>query len=130
MVERRRFVRVDSHVSVSYQVIDAAKATSSTTQNISGSGLRFLAQHVLAVGTPLDITLHLPEHPQPIHFTGEVVWSQPLPQETHPSAAGYQADVSVRVVTMEPRDRVLILQHLLSSSPPALKGRTSVLDTA
>lgn len=116
-VDRRKFVRVDSQLPLSYTVIGTDQRGQSKTRNISGGGICFFAPEPLTPGAQIDMTMRLPGRDEPIRFSAEVVWSR-LVESPGLASLDYRADVGVRFVTITPRDRVLILQHVLSSIQP------------
>ena len=101
--ERRQFVRLDIRQKVSYKIIGTKKLGQSLTKNISGGGIRFLAEHPLEPGTELEVALRVPDREEPVRFIGQVVWSHP-PQPSRP-------EVGVKFIRIDPQDQALILHY-------------------
>ena len=115
--ERRQFVRLDTRLNLSYKIVGTAKLGKSLTKDISGGGVRFLAEHALTPGTRLEVTLRLPERDEPVRFLGEIVWSKPrssLGKSLHSDAS----EVGLRFVEIIPAERTLIMQHVGLYTPP------------
>jgi len=115
--ERRQFIRLGMRLNVTYKIIGTGKIGTALTTNFSGAGLRFLAEHALAPGTQLDVTLRLPERAEPIKCQGEVVWSEPR-RSPDSALPGDTSEVGVRFVQIDPKDRTLIVQCAALYGPP------------
>ena len=124
--EHRRQTRPQTRLSVSYIIRDGRKHGKALTKNISDGGIRFIAEHSLAPGAVLDLTLHFPERTEPIRCVAKVVWSQPLdPEEKTRNPDGVRGktlrlradEVGVAFVEIDPKDSVLLRQFALLYFP-------------
>ncbi len=77
MQERRRYVRLNIPLEVSYS-IQGEKGTryKSTTKNISPNGVRFVLEKELPAGTILDIGIIVPSKSEPIPIKAKIIWSK------------------------------------------------------
>ena len=103
--ERRNFNRVGLRFNISYTIVGTKKVGAAVTSNVSGAGLRFLAEHPLVEGDRLDLRIVLPDRTQPVACLGEVVWCR--------SAAHQAVEVGVRFVTITEDDRRLLAQYAM-----------------
>ena len=103
--ERRRSPRLGLRFNVWYTIGGTKKQGTGVTTNVSGIGIRFTAEHMLDVGTPLDLRIVLPDRSQPVACTGEVAWSR--------SVSAEHTEVGVRFVTISPEDKKCLAQYAL-----------------
>lgn len=76
MEEKRKFVRIDLCIEVSYEILPMfiGKAES---KNIGGGGLCFLTKNVLESNTALLLKFNLPDAENThIECTGKVIWQK------------------------------------------------------
>ena len=78
MQERRAFNRINLKLELTFQDLTCAKKGKAETLDISANGLCFITRELLPAKTPLEIWLVVPDHREPFHTKGEVVWSMPL----------------------------------------------------
>ena len=81
------------------------------TRNVSGGGVRFVAQHALQQGTILELDLMLPGRQQPVVVMGEVAWSKWVSSPEAASTRG-ASEVGVRFTDIGQKDQELILRYL------------------
>ena len=112
MDDRRQFVRLDTRLEISYSVLPAGTAQDSVTKNISGGGVCLFADHTLAQGTPLQVSMTLPGRKEPVQFTGEVVWSEAY-ELIGPERRERRVEVGVKFVKIAPKDQEAVLQHVI-----------------
>ena len=119
MEERRKFVRLDTRLEISYAVLPAEQAKHAVTKDISAGGICLFAEKPLPPGTRLQVAMTLPGRKEPVHFTAEVVWAESyevIGKEQRQRAV----EIGVRFVEIAPKDQEAILQHvILSLKPPA-----------
>ena len=119
MEERRKFVRLDTRLEISYAVLPAEQAKHAVTKDISAGGICLFAEKPLPPGTRLQVAMALPGREAPINFTAEVVWAESyevIGKEQRQRAV----EIGVRFVEIAPKDQEAILQHvILSLKPPA-----------
>lgn len=116
--DKRKFRRCVMRLTLSYGIHGTKKIGKALTDNVSGVGLRFVAEHPLERGDRLDVVLHLPEQSEPIRCVAEVVWAQPH-RVMDRALAGVGRDVGVKFVDMAPRDGALLAQYAtLYGLPP------------
>jgi c-di-GMP-binding flagellar brake protein YcgR len=111
--ERREFLRLHARLNISYKITDTKQLGKSLSKDMSGGGVRFVAEHPLEIGAQVDITLHLD---MPVRFRGEVVWSKPvLKSDTDPLGG---TEVGVRLIEITPKELALIKQYASIYAPP------------
>jgi hypothetical protein len=110
MEDRRRFMRLQSWLTASYQVVGESKPLESITRNTSAGGVGFFTTSRLAPGTLLEITLAFPDQRRTIRFTGEVRWSGPLLLHGTPPNPPRAFETGVRFLRILPEDQAFLLK--------------------
>ena len=108
--ERRDRVRCEVQIDIDVQ--SGAASASGVTRDLSAAGAFIVTEVALAVGSRLELRLHLPRLAEPLRCVGEVRWSRP-----HGSACGEPAGVGVRFVSPDADARRLIQTFLLERAP-------------
>jgi len=121
MEERRRFVRLDTRLEVTYTVLPGTHARQAVTKDIGGGGICFFADSELKPGDRLQVTMKLPGREQPANFTAEVIWCEPY-EVIGKAGRQRSIEVGVRFLEIAPQDQEAVMQHVILS----LKPRTSV----
>ena len=116
--ERRKFPRFSNRLSLTYAVLGTHEEGRGVTKDISGGGTRFVAEHRLAVGMHLDMTMRVLGRDEPVKFIAKVMWSKPVGISTQPSS-DTQTEVGVQFQDIDPKDRVLIIQEGAVYNPRA-----------
>lgn len=118
MDDRRRFARLDTRLDVSYAVLPAGKAQRAVTKDISAGGICLFADHTLAQGTRLQVSMAVPGRKEPVRFTAEVVWSEAY-EIIGRDRRERRVEVGVKFMTIDPKDQDAVLQHvILKLNPP------------
>ena len=118
MEERRRFVRLDTRLDVTYSVLPSGGKVRAVTKDISGGGICLFADKVLPAGTSLQVSMKLPGREQPVNFTAEVVWCEPY-EVMGKTERQRAVEIGVRFVEISPLDQEALLQHvILRIKPP------------
>ena len=82
LVERRKYIRLKTPVSVTYTVPNTGIVHSSVTKDISADGLRLETKAGdIEEGSALELKLELNGANNPIHAKGKVVWIKQLSLE-------------------------------------------------
>lgn len=119
MEERRRFVRLDTRLEVSYSVLPAGTSQETTTKNIGSGGICLFADRELPPGTRLQVSMKLPDREQPVHFTADVVWSETY-EVIGKSERQRAVEIGVQFVEVAPHDLDAVMRHvILSVKQPA-----------
>ncbi|MCP4652411.1 MAG: PilZ domain-containing protein [Candidatus Omnitrophica bacterium] len=105
MIEKRRYIRLDSTMNVRYKVLDNAIALSQS-KNISAGGLRMYLKEELAPGSKIDLEIAIPGSKNPVMVTGEVVWQY----KKQPN----QIDTGIKYLDIHPGDMQRITDYVLS----------------
>ena len=122
MDERRRYVRLDTRLKISYTVLKKDKDTfiPSETKDISGGGIRIFLSEPIPVQTFLKLTIHLPDDPKPIVCSGKTVWVEEfvvLPTEKRNEKNQFEAGVTFTEIDPKDRDRIIKYVILGYASP-------------
>lgn len=106
MEERRRYVRLDTRLKISYTVVknELDPLENSETKDIGGGGIRILLSGSLPVQTLLRLNILLPEEERPIVCTGKVVWVEEF---TVRDKKQYEAGVGFTEIDSRDRDRII-----------------------
>ena len=117
MEERRKFVRLDTRLEIGYTVLPGGTAQAVVSKDVGGGGMCFFADQSLAPGTLLQMSMQLPGREQPVHFTAEVVWSEPY--EVIGKTQRQQAvEVGIKFLEVSPKDQDAIMQHVILTFKP------------
>ncbi|MFH1996066.1 MAG: PilZ domain-containing protein [Candidatus Omnitrophota bacterium] len=80
--ERRKFIRLDAPIGVTYTVDRGDKVYRVVSKNVSALGLRFQSfEKNLRESSLLDLTINLPEALNPVHACARVIWVKKLSLE-------------------------------------------------
>jgi len=75
--ERRKYIRLDAHHLVKYQVLEKGQELS-FARNISAGGVRFVAKESIPIGDMVEIMINFPQYSHPIKTRAKVVWAKEL----------------------------------------------------
>ena len=118
MEERRRFVRLDTRLEVTYTRLPSTQAQQTMTKDIGGGGICFFADELLRPGDRLQVAMKLPNYERAVNFTAEVMWSETY-EVVGRTERQRAVEVGVRFVEIAPQDQEAIMQHvILSLQPP------------
>ena len=82
--ERRSFARFPVKILLKYLNIELPGDTNhQRTDDISARGLCLLTNEELAVDTPLDIWLEMPDNGEQIYIKGKVIWSMMIRRDKY-----------------------------------------------
>ncbi len=117
MEERRRFVRLDTRLPLTYKVLPSAQARQSFTKDIGGGGVCLFVSEPVKSGTQLEVVIKLPDRERSIVFTGEVVWCEPyeIIGKTRRERA---IEAGLRFLQIAPQDQEAILRHVILNLQP------------
>ena len=112
MEERRRFVRLDTRLEMSFTEIPSGVKRKTVSKNLSGGGLCLVTEKDIAPGTQLQVAMTLPDQEQPVNFTAQVVWCEPY-EVIGKTQRHRAAEVGAKFVDISPKDYQAILQHVI-----------------
>ena len=107
-------MRLDTRLETSYTVLPTGTAKTVVTKDISGGGVCLFADKPLAPGTRLQISMKLPGREAPVHFTGEVVWSEEY-EVIGKTQRQKSVEAGIRFLEIAPQDRDAVMQHVILS---------------
>ena len=119
MEERRRFVRLDTRLEISYTVLPEEKVRRGATKNVSGSGICLFSDKELSPGTRLQVAMKLPDREQPVHFVAEVIWSESY-EVIGKTERQRAVENGVRFVEISPQDQDAIMRHVILTLQPRI----------
>jgi c-di-GMP-binding flagellar brake protein YcgR len=90
MEERRRFVRINKNVRISYRVQKGFLRTETKSKNVSQGGISFAIPQRLADGVVIEMQIHILDSDSSIDALGKVLWSYPVTNEQHPFMVGVE----------------------------------------
>ena len=117
MEERRQFVRLDTRLPMTYQVLPSSRSVQVVAKDISGGGVCVFLKDVLPKGTHLQIEITLPDRNRSITFTGEVAWCEEY-QIIGKSRQERSVEAGVRFLQIDPRDQHAIMEYVILSLQP------------
>ncbi|MFC1577056.1 PilZ domain-containing protein [Candidatus Omnitrophota bacterium] len=80
--ERRKYIRLEAPINVSYTLSQGDKVYRAVSKNISALGLRFqIPSSTIEESSILELALELPSAPNPVHVRGKVIWVKKLTLE-------------------------------------------------
>jgi len=87
--EKRNFARIKIHCDITYRQAGAGNVTRGVCEDLSGSGILFIAQDPLSVGASVEISV-VPQNAitPPLNAVIEVVRSEPAQQAGRYRIAG------------------------------------------
>jgi len=108
LIERRRYIRLRTPISVEYTVQEAEGVYKAVTKDISADGLRFESYaKELTVDCIIAFSLDISGAHNPVHAKGKVVWKKKLSLE---DKAPY--DVGVEFTEIEEDNKNTFLKFL------------------
>ena len=91
MLDRRLYQRIDSRLSVRYSIMTKGIIeTAARSENISQDGILVDLNDTFNPGTRLILEIILPEQPDPVMASGEVVWQKQIKTDPPLYATGIQ----------------------------------------
>ena len=107
-IERRRYVRLQTPITIAYTPPGSNSVRQATTKNISADGLRFETTDAdLKEFTVIEIKLVVPTAPNPVHAKGKVIWRKKISLED-----GAPLDCGVELIDIEEDNKNTFLKFL------------------
>ncbi|MBI4436910.1 MAG: PilZ domain-containing protein [Candidatus Omnitrophica bacterium] len=115
MEEKRKYVRLDTRLKITYTILKDRKnsSLSTETKDISGGGIRLFLAEPVPVQSLLKLTIHLPEDPQPIVAIGRVVWTEEFSILHSQQTEGKVLEAGIEFVEIEPKERDRIIKYVI-----------------
>lgn len=105
--EKRRYLRLNVPLEVEYVVNNNNKVYKIITKDISAFGVRFATTEKMQEGSGLELTLRLPNVPNPVHASGRIAWSKKVSPE-----GNAPFDVGIEFVKIEEDNKNTFLKYL------------------
>jgi len=113
MIERRKFIRLQAPIGVTYKVlkkIKRAKSSQTLIKNIGGGGIRIMTKDDLKSGDLVELAIEIPHLKEPIRAVGEVVWFAHFRDRDR---EGREAGIRFRDIEPKNLHRVLEFVHTI-----------------
>jgi c-di-GMP-binding flagellar brake protein YcgR len=107
MIERRKFIRLQAPIGISYKPMKkgrAPKPTISLIRNIGGGGIRFVVREELRMGELIEMKIEIPNVTGPIRAVGEVIWFE--------GSADGSGEAGIRFREIDAKDLHRILEYV------------------
>ena len=105
--ERRRYIRLEAPIDIRYVVEGKDRVLRTVTKNISALGTRLSIPEEVGAKTSLEITMDLPNTPNPVHIKGQVVWVKRLSLKD-----GSSYDIGIEFTKIEEDNKNTFLKFL------------------
>lgn len=91
-IERRRYVRLETPIDISYTVPETGKVLNANTKNISADGMRFeTLNSAIKESDLLEIKLVIRDALSPVHAKAKVIWKKKISlEDTAPYDCGLE----------------------------------------
>lgn len=115
-MERRKFVRINQKLTVTYKLVDTPYDYTESTKDISEQGLCIRTHRVIDINSMIEIELELQGDDEPIMCLGLVLWSR-LASVSDAEIDQPAAETGVRIVSINPKDQLRLSKYTQSNSP-------------
>jgi len=78
MEDRRIYTRISFKIQLKFMDLDSGKEGEAETVDVSANGVGFITKDGISARAPLDMWLEIPDHHEPLHAQGVVVWCENL----------------------------------------------------
>lgn len=107
-VERRRFVRLRTPITISYTIPETNTIRTATTKNISADGLMFeTGDAALKEPSIISLIIDIPSASNPVHAKGKVIWTKKTSLQD-----GAPIDCGVELIGIEEDNKNTFLKFL------------------
>ncbi len=107
-IERRRYVRLDTPIDISYVVPKTGNTLNTNTKNISADGVRFeTLDKSIKESDILELRMVIQDAPSPVHAKAKVIWKKKMSLE---DAAAY--DCGLEFTEIEEDNKNTFLKFL------------------
>jgi len=102
--ERRKFKRFDAYMNVKFKGEEGKEAVGMClTSDLSRDGMKVTTSCGLKKGALMDIVIDIPDDPQPIRTTSEIMWVRNENEAEH--------EVGIRFLMMDSIDKFRMLDY-------------------
>ena len=117
MEERRRFVRLDTRLDMTYAILPSGQTQQTVVKNVSGNGVCLFLKQTVPQGSRLQVAMKLPGREKPVNFTAEVIWCESY-EMIGATERQRAVEVGVRFVEISPADQEAVMQHVILQLQP------------
>ena len=106
--ERRRYVRLETPIAISYVLPDASTILHTSTKNVSADGIRLQTiDRSIKEADIITLNLHISGAVNPVHARGTVIWKKRISLED-----GAPYDIGVEFTEIEEDNKNTFLKFL------------------
>lgn len=107
-LERRKYIRLETPIKMTYEMPDKSKIYHTITKNISADGVRFDTHNKsLKESDDLELKMDIPAAANPVHAKGKIIWKRKLSLE---DAAPF--DIGITFTEIEEDNKNTFLKFL------------------
>lgn len=117
MQERRKFVRLDTRLPVTYEVMPGSPSQPSVTKDIGGGGVCVFLKEPLKPGARLRVKIKLPDQEAAIEFTAEIAWCEQY-EVIGKTRRERSIEAGVRFLEVDPADQQALMRHCILQLKP------------
>ncbi|MFC1631319.1 PilZ domain-containing protein [Candidatus Omnitrophota bacterium] len=116
--ERRKTVRLDTEIAVSYEVVAHNKAQKhlSRTTNISIGGINLALEEKLPPNTVLSLHFNIPQSAQTLNVKGKVIWAKEILAKFVTSGHQRFFATGIKFVYLSKKDEVVLDNFIRQSA--------------
>ncbi len=108
LIERRRYVRLQTPINISYTVPETGNTLNTSTKNISADGIRFeTLNKAIKESDILELKMVIQTAPNPVHAKAKIIWKKKISLE---DAAPY--DCGLEFIEIEEDNKNTFLKFL------------------
>ncbi|MFC1577046.1 PilZ domain-containing protein [Candidatus Omnitrophota bacterium] len=108
MIERRRFMRFDAELKVTYKVSNGAKKGSAVITNVSKDGIRTMLNKQFGRNTEVAFRVCIPNEEKPIVAHAGVMWNKKIDMKE----SGFSFVTGLRLTKIDGYDKSRILNYV------------------
>lgn len=124
MEERRRYIRLDTHLKINYRILQQSPAPTPTeTLDIGGGGIRLFLNEPLKVGTLLELEIFFPGESKAVHCQGKLVWVEEFSIYQGTKEERKELEGGIEFTNISPEEQDRIIKYVILGYTRQEKGR-------
>jgi len=116
-IDRRKFIRVNRRLTVSYQVVKSLMRPAAMSRDISKGGIRLILSQNLKCAAVLDMEIFILDGDPPVKAHGVVVWAKIRDDRENPF------EVGIEFTKIDPQERLRLYNYLRKEFKRHKSGR-------
>lgn len=115
MDERRRYVRLDTRLKITYTILNKEKtdAQNSEAKDISGGGICIFLAEPLPSQTLLKLEISLLDDPPPITCVGKIIWVEEFSVIEGGRKEKNRYEAGIAFTEIDPKDQDRIIKYVI-----------------